>query len=178
MFFFIQQTLCRLANEGACSFYGIFYPRNGLEQSAELVHHNDDNSLAVARECDIQREHMLFYDIAFELAEHKILLCVRKSGRCVGEAVKTFSLFDYMSVPVIEEQVVKKSCTRSGTGVERKQLAYEIVIIGYIDAMLECARGAVLGVILHAAHDIAFNKIGNEGKIFLRIGVYCGQVNS
>ena len=120
---------------------------------------------------------MLFYDIAFELAEQKMLLCVRKSGRCVGETVKTFSLFDYVSVPVIEEQVVKKSRTRSGTGIERKQFAYEVVIIGYIDTMLECARGAVLGVIFHTAHDIAFHKIGNEGKIFLRVGVYCGQVN-
>lgn len=83
----------------------------------------------------------------------------------VSETVKALSLGRLMRMPVIEEEVVQKSCASARSLIEIEKLAKSVIEIGYIQAVLETGSAAVVGEILHLTHNTAFKQVGNEGVV-------------
>lgn len=109
---------------------------------------------------------MLFNYIAFKRRNIEILLRIFQRFMRVGKTVKSLSLGRLISVPVIEEEVMQKSGTSTCSMIEIEKLAYLIVEIGNIQAMLKTGRCSVVGEILHLTHNAAFEKVGNERIVF------------
>ena len=70
---------------------------------------------------------MLLNNIALERRNIEVFLSIFERSLCVGKTVKALSLSRLMRVPVIEEEVVQKSCPCTRSLIKVEKLAEPVV---------------------------------------------------
>ena len=72
---------------------------------------------------------MLFNDVTFKLGNVKILFHILQRLACVGKTVETFALWRNVGVPVVKEEVVKKTCPCTCTLIQGEKFTQLIIIV-------------------------------------------------
>ncbi len=101
-----------------------------LQKTAVLIHKDNYQSFPVlGKSRDIQREHMLFDNVALQIGYVKVFLGVFQRRLCVCKAVEPFSLGTFICMPVVQKQVMEQPRPRPCTLVQREKSAKLVVII-------------------------------------------------